>query len=41
MLVAGRGNQMTAPLEQVSGLLHEAGETHHRVYRIEWNYWTE
>ncbi len=25
---------MTAPLEQVSSLLHEAGETHHRVFRI-------
>jgi hypothetical protein len=25
---------MTAPLEQTSGLLHEAGETHHRVFRI-------
>ena len=25
---------MTAPLEQISGLLHEAGETHHRVFRI-------
>jgi len=25
---------MTVPLEQVSGLLHEAGETHHRVFRI-------
>ncbi len=29
-----QGNQMTAPLEQISGLLHEAGETHHRVFRI-------
>jgi len=26
--------QMTGTLEQISGLLHEAGETHHRVYRI-------
>src|SRR5437763_16272935 len=25
---------MTDTLEQISGLLHEAGETHHRVYRI-------
>lgn len=25
---------MTASLEQISGLLHEAGETHHRVFRI-------
>jgi hypothetical protein len=25
---------MADALEQVSGLLHEAGETHHRVYRI-------
>ena len=25
---------MTDPLEQISGLLHEAGETHHRVFRI-------
>jgi hypothetical protein len=25
---------VTAPLEQISGLLHEAGETHHRVFRI-------
>ena len=28
------GDQMTDTLEQVSGLLHEAGETHHRVFRI-------
>src|ERR1700730_10247725 len=26
--------QMTDALEQISGLLHEAGETHHRVFRI-------
>src|SRR6266478_8378501 len=26
--------QITGTLEQVSGLLHEAGETHHRVFRI-------
>jgi hypothetical protein len=25
---------MTDALEQISGLLHEAGEPHHRVYRI-------
>jgi hypothetical protein len=25
---------MTGELEQISGLLHEAGETHHRVFRI-------
>ena len=25
---------MTETLEQISGLLHEAGETHHRVFRI-------
>jgi hypothetical protein len=25
---------MTGTLEQISGLLHEAGETHHRVFRI-------
>jgi hypothetical protein len=28
------GDDMTARLEQVSRLLHEAGETHHRVFRI-------
>ncbi len=28
------GNQMAATAEQVSSLLHEAGETHHRVFRI-------
>jgi hypothetical protein len=27
-------DQMTDKLEQISGLLHEAGETHHRVFRI-------
>jgi hypothetical protein len=26
--------QVTAPLERISTLLHEAGETHHRVFRI-------
>jgi hypothetical protein len=25
---------MTETLEHISGLLHEAGETHHRVFRI-------
>jgi len=25
---------MSDSLEQISGLLHEAGETHHRVFRI-------
>ena len=25
---------MTSPLESISRLLHEAGETHHRVFRI-------
>jgi hypothetical protein len=27
-------DHMTDALGQISGLLHEAGETHHRVYRI-------
>jgi hypothetical protein len=27
-------DHMADALEQISGLLHEAGETHHRVYRI-------
>ena len=27
-------DQETAALEQISSLLHEAGETHHRVFRI-------
>lgn len=32
---AGSGrDQDDRPLERVSGLLHEAGETHHRVFRI-------
>jgi hypothetical protein len=30
----GMGGQMAATQEQVSSLLHEAGETHHRVFRI-------
>jgi hypothetical protein len=30
----GKGDQMTVPLEQINSLLHEAGETHHRVFRI-------
>jgi hypothetical protein len=25
---------VTAPIEQISSLLHEAGETHHHVFRI-------
>jgi hypothetical protein len=29
-----RRDTMTGTLEQVSGLLHEAGETHHQVFRI-------
>jgi hypothetical protein len=29
-----QGEQMTATTEQISRLLHEAGETHHRVFRI-------
>jgi hypothetical protein len=29
-----REDQMTGTVEQVSGLLHEASETHHRVFRI-------
>jgi hypothetical protein len=29
-----RGDVMTATLEQISRLLHEAAETHHRVFRI-------
>jgi hypothetical protein len=29
-----RRKQMTGTLEQISGLLHEAGETHHQVFRI-------
>jgi hypothetical protein len=27
-------DQVPAPLEQISSLLHEAAETHHRVFRI-------
>lgn len=27
-------DQTAAPLERISGLLHEAGETHHHVFRI-------
>jgi hypothetical protein len=27
-------DQATAPLQQISSLLHEVGETHHRVFRI-------
>ena len=31
---SAEGNQVTNTLEQISALLHEAGETHHRVFRI-------
>jgi hypothetical protein len=30
----GRGGKMTAATEQISRLLHEAGETCHRVFRM-------
>jgi len=30
----GAEDMMTGTLEQISGLLHEAGETHHQVFRI-------
>ena len=30
----GHGPDMTANLSKIADLLHEAGETHHRVYRI-------
>src|SRR5579864_2172940 len=33
-IINTREDQMTETLEQISGLLHEAGETHHRVFRI-------
>jgi hypothetical protein len=33
-VVTTRRDPMADALEQISGLLHEAGETHHRVYRI-------
>jgi hypothetical protein len=33
-LLLPRGNHVTDTLEQISALLHEAGETHHRVFRI-------
>ena len=33
-LPARMGGEMASTLEQVAGLLTEAGETHHRVYRI-------
>jgi hypothetical protein len=29
-----RRDKMTGTLEQISSLLHEAGETHHQVFRI-------
>jgi hypothetical protein len=28
------GDKTTDTIEQISGLLHEAGETHHRVFRM-------
>jgi hypothetical protein len=31
--IPGR-HEMADLIEQISGLLHEAGETHHRVFRI-------
>jgi hypothetical protein len=31
---AGDGDRVTDTLGQISALLHEAGETHHRVFRI-------
>ena len=34
LLTTARGNHVTNTLEQISALLHEAGETHHRVFRI-------
>jgi hypothetical protein len=34
-IVTGKGwSEMTSTAEQISGLLHEGGETHHRVFRI-------
>jgi hypothetical protein len=33
-IINTREDQMTDTLEQISALLHEAGETHHRVFRI-------
>ena len=33
-VLIARRDKMTGTLEQVSGLLHEAGETHHQVFRI-------
>ncbi|MBV9095521.1 MAG: hypothetical protein JO132_16875 [Streptosporangiaceae bacterium] len=33
IVVQGEG-EMTGTAEQIGGLLHEAGETHHRVFRI-------
>src|SRR6266702_4942647 len=29
-----RGNHVTDTLERISALLHEAGDTHHQVFRI-------
>jgi hypothetical protein len=33
-VLSARRDKMTGTPEQVSGLLHEAGETHHQVFRI-------
>jgi hypothetical protein len=33
-IINTREDQMTDTTEQISALLHEAGETHHRVFRI-------
>ena len=33
-VVSGGRGEMTGAVEQISSLLHEAGETHHRVFRI-------
>jgi hypothetical protein len=33
-ILNARRDKMTGTLGQVSGLLHEAGETHHQVFRI-------
>jgi hypothetical protein len=32
LIIIAQRDQMTDTLEQVSALLHEAGETHHRVF---------
>jgi hypothetical protein len=44
-IITTREGQTTDTLEQISALLHEAGETHHRVSRIvdaaedDWAFW--